>query len=165
MAALTAGKVAPNFTLPTLDGMSISLREALKRGPLVLAFFKISCPVCQFAFPYVERLHRAFKGKNVTVLGASQNDRKDTALFAKEYGITFPLVLDDPKQYAVSNAYGLTNVPTIFHISPDGEIEQSIVGWSRGDMEELTRRLAEAAQASVATIFKPGEDVPEFRAG
>jgi peroxiredoxin len=165
MPALTAGKVAPDFTSPTLDGGSFSLRDALKRGPVVLAFFKISCPICQFAFPYVERLHEAYKGKSVTVIGVSQNDRKDTAQFVKEYGITFPVALDDPKKYPASNAYGLTNVPTIFYVSPDGDVEQSSVGWSRSDMEELTRRLAEAAQASPAAIFKPGEDVPEFRAG
>jgi peroxiredoxin len=165
MPALTAGKVAPEFTLPALDGGSFSLRDALKRGPVVLAFFKISCPVCQFALPYVERLQQAFKDKNVTIIGVSQNDRKDTAMFVKEYGITFPVALDDVQKYPVSNAYGLTNVPTLFYVSQDGEIEQSIVGWSRSDMEELSGRLAEATQASVAAIFKPGEDVPAFRAG
>ncbi len=141
MPALTVGKVAPDFALPTLNGGSFSLHDALKRGPVVLAFFTISCPVCQFAFPYVERLHQAYKGKNVTIIGVSQGDAKNTALFVKEFGITFPVALDDPKKYLASNAYGLTNVPTIFCVSPAGEIEQSIVGWSRADMEELSRTL------------------------
>src|SRR3974390_1048629 len=117
MPALTAGKAAPDFTLPTLDGGSFSLHDALKRGPVVLAFFKISCPVCQLAFPYVERIQKAYKDKGVTVVGVSQNDRKDTALFVKEWGITFPVALDDPKKYPASNAYGLTNVPTVFYVS------------------------------------------------
>jgi peroxiredoxin len=165
MPALMAGKVAPDFTLPTLKGGSVSLGDALKRGPVVLAFFKISCPVCQFAFPYIERLQQAYKDKSITVIGVSQNDARDTTLFAKEYGITFPLALDDPKKYLVSNAYGLTNVPTVFYVAPDGEIELSSVGWSRADMEELARRVAEATKASAATIFKPEEDVPAFRPG
>ena len=58
MPALEAGIVAPDFILPTVDGKQVSLAQALKKGPVVLAFFKISCPVCQYAFPYFERLYQ-----------------------------------------------------------------------------------------------------------
>lgn len=165
MPALTVGKKAPDFTLPLLNGGTFSLQQALKNGPVVLAFFKISCPVCQFAFPYIERLHQAYKAKNVTVIGISQNESKDAARFAKEYGLTLPIALDDLKKYPVSNAYGLTNVPTVFYVSSDGEIRSSIVGWSRSDMETIVHDAATAAKINPAAIFKPGEDVPEFRAG
>ncbi len=165
MPALTVGKKAPDFTLPLLSGGKLSLAEALEKGPVVLAFFKISCPVCQFAFPYLERFHQAYKGKNVTVLGVSQNDSKETAQFAKQYGLTLPLALDEQKKYPVSNAYGLTNVPTVFYVSSDGEIRQSAVGWSRNDIDAMARDAASATKTSPAVIFKPGEDVPEFRAG
>ncbi len=53
----------------------------------------------------------------------SQDDRRNTEAFLNEYGVTFPTLLDDPNGYAVSNAYGLTNVPTVFLIGQDGEIE------------------------------------------
>jgi peroxiredoxin len=165
MAALTAGKIAPDFTLHLMDGSTFSLREALRRGPVVLAFFKVSCPVCQFAFPYVERLFQGYRGKNVTVIGVSQNGKKDTAAFAREYGISFPIALDDTKSYPVSNAYGLTNVPTVFHIAPDGTIAQSIVAWARDEMQQLAQDLAVAMSEPPAAVFKPGENVPEFKAG
>ena len=51
----------------------------------------------------------------------------------KEFGITFPILLDEREAYPVSNAYGLTNVPTIFWIAQDGEIEVSSVGWIKAD--------------------------------
>src|ERR1035441_10668167 len=54
MAALTAGTKAPDFSLPAMDGSKFSLQEALQHGPVLAAFFKISCPVCQYAFPYFE---------------------------------------------------------------------------------------------------------------
>jgi peroxiredoxin len=165
MAALTAGKPAPDFTLPTLDRDSFSLTDALRRGPVLLAFFKVSCPVCQYAFPLLERLYEAHQDEPVTIVGVSQNDAAQTSAFAGQYGIGFPIVLDEGGRYPVSNAYGLTNVPTLFLIAPDGEIELSSVGWSRADFERIHTRLAEAAQSPSARLFQPGEEVPEFKPG
>jgi peroxiredoxin len=165
MPALSAGRAAPEFTLEDIKGGKFNLREALSRGPVLAIFFKISCPVCQFALPYVERMYHAYAGKNLTIIGVSQNNKSDTAAFLREYRITFPVLLDDTSSYPVSNAYGLTNVPTIFWIERDGEIGLNSVGWSRQDMEQINRHLAEAARGTQAVIFAPGENVPDFRAG
>ena len=131
MPALEAGRTAPKIGLPILGGGTFTLSEARKQGPVALAFFKVSCPVCQMAFPFFERLHQAYRGKNVRVIGISQDSAADTAAFAKRFGITFPLALDDTKKYPASNAYGLTIRPTLFLVAPDGTIEVSSVAWSR----------------------------------
>jgi hypothetical protein len=83
----------------------------------------------------------------------------------KEFGVTFPVLLDPPDSYPVSNAYGLTNVPTLFWIAEDGEIEISSVGWLKADFEQINRKMAEAGKIVPAVVFKPGEDVRDFRAG
>lgn len=163
MAALKPGKPAPAWTLPDVKGKSVTLLEELRQGPVVLAFFKVSCPVCQYAFPLLERVHRAYP--KAAIYGVSQNSAKDTERFCREFGVTFPVLLDDPKSYAVSNAYGLTNVPTIFYIAQDGMIEVSSVGWSRSDVEDIGRRLGTIGKVPVAALFKPGEEVSDFRAG
>jgi len=165
MAALAVGAKAPDFALKTLDGKSFSLGEELGRGPVVLVFFKVSCPTCQYALPFFERLHKAYRNKGISLVGVSQNDAKDTAAFLKEFGITFPVVLDDTHSYTASNAYGLTNVPTIFWIAQDGEIEVSSVGWLRADFEKINRKMAEAGKSAPAAMFRPGEEVRDFRAG
>lgn len=165
MPALIAGRAAPEFTLEEMKGGQFNLREALSRGPVLAVFFKISCPVCQFALPYVERLHQAYAGKGVTIVGISQNNKSDTAAFLREYKISLPVLLDDTASYPVSNAYGLTNVPTLFWIETDGEIGLSSVGWSRKEMEQINRLLAEAGRGQPAAIFSPGENVPDYRAG
>ena len=148
-----------------MSGGNFSLAEALGKGPVVLAFFKISCPVCQFTFPYLERIYQAAKGKNVTIVGVSQNSQADTAAFAREYGITFPIALDDQKRYPASNAYGLTNVPTVFYVASDGEIEISSIGWSRADLEQIARKISENSKISNIEVIHKGEDVPAYRAG
>jgi peroxiredoxin len=165
MSALTVGTSAPDFTLPTMDGKQFSLKDALARGPVLAAFFKISCPVCQFAFPFLERIYKAHGNRGVTIVGVSQNEKKDTAAFIKEYGVTFPVLLDDTNSYPVSNAYGLTNVPSLFWIAADGEIEVSSVGWVRKEINEINQKAAEPSGEKPRTVFRPGEDVPEFRAG
>ncbi len=165
MPALEAGTAAPEISLPGMDGKKFSLTEALKRGPVLAAFFKVSCPVCQFTLPFLERLHKAYAGSKVTVVGISQDDKKDTAAFLRENGITFPVLLDDTLSYPVSNAYGLTNVPSVFLITPEGGIEISSVGWSRQDVEAFSQRLAQAAGKPAAKIFRAGEDIPDFKAG
>lgn len=165
MAALEPGVTAPDFSLNGMNGEKISLAEARKKGPVIAAFFKVSCPVCQYAFPFLERIFQAYAKSPVTLVGVSQNDKKQTADFAREYGVTFPLLLDDPRTYSASNAYGLTNVPTLFLISPGGQVEFSSVGWSKRDLEDLNARLAQASGAPPPQIFQPGEDVVEFKAG
>jgi peroxiredoxin len=165
MAPLVPGTQAPDFTLPSLDEKQFSLRAALERGPVLAAFFKISCPTCQYAFPFLQRIYEAHGNRAVTIVGISQNTRKDTALFTKEYGITFPVLLDDTRSYPVSNAYGLANVPTIFWIAPDGGIEICSVGWIRKEMEELNRRAALASSGVAKPLFRPDEQIADFRAG
>jgi peroxiredoxin len=165
MAALTAGTKAPDIALSGVDGTNFSLQDALKKGPVIAAFFKISCPVCQYTFPFLERLHKAHGNQKVTIVGISQDDQRNTNAFLKEYGVTFPTLLDDPKGYPVSNAYGLSNVPTLFLIGQDGEIELSSVGWVKKDIEELNRKLADLEKTPPPQFFKPGEEVRDFRAG
>jgi peroxiredoxin len=165
MAALTAGTKAPDFSLSDIDGGKFSLPEALQQGPVVIAFFKISCPVCQYAFPFFERLHKAYGKQKIMVVGISQDNARDTAAFLKQYGVTFRTLLDDPNGYAVSNAYGLTNVPTLFLIGQDGTIEVSSVGWSKQDFEQVSAKLASQQQTAPQSLFKAGEDVRDFRAG
>jgi peroxiredoxin len=165
MAALTAGAKAPDFELKAMDGKSFVLRDELMHGPIVLAFFKVSCPTCQYAFPFLERLERAYGHKGVRIVGISQNPPRETAAFTKEFGITFPVLLDDTEAYPASNAYGLTNVPTLFWVAQDGEIEVSSVGWVKADFAEINRKMAESENTPPAALFTPGEDVRDFRAG
>jgi peroxiredoxin len=165
MAALTVGTKAPGFELKAMDGRRFILHDELAHGPVVLAFFKVSCPTCQYAFPFLERLERAYGHAGARIIGVTQNNPKDTAAFTREYGVTFPVLLDDTDRYPVSNAYGLTNVPTVFWIAQDGEIEVSSVGWVKADFEQVGRKMAELGKTGPAVVFKPGEDVRDFRAG
>lgn len=166
MPALEAGIQAPEIKLASLDGQKFSLHDALKRGPVVAAFFKVDCPVCQFTFPYLEKIFQAYgKSGKFTLVGISQNEATDTRGFNRQYGITFPTLLDEKGKYPASNDYGLTNVPTLFLVSTAGEIETSSVGWFKKDIEELNSELAFLSGKPAIKLFAPGERAPDFKPG
>jgi peroxiredoxin len=156
--------MASDFSLQGLDGKEYSLGKLLKQGPVLVAFFKISCPVCQFTFPFVERIFRRYGGDGVSVVGISQDDAQSTKEFAKKYEVSFPLVTDE-KSYPVSNAYGLTNVPTIFLIEPDGAVRVSCMGFVKADLETIANELAGRRTITPAALFKPDEKVPALEPG
>ena len=164
LPTINAGNHAPDFSLKSLDGATHPLNSELKRGSVVLAFFKISCPVCQFTFPYLQRLYERYRGDGVIFLGVSQDDAKDTEQFNKEFGVTFTTLLDGPG-YSASHAYGLTSVPTIFLIDPDGTVTVSCMGFSKNDLEQIANELAQRRHIAAAPLFKPAENVPAFKPG
>lgn len=166
MTALASGVHAPDIELPSLEGSRFSLRDALQRGPVVVAFFKVSCPVCQLAFPFLERIFKAYGQSGAfTFVGVSQDSAADTRAFNRTYGVTFPVLLDEKGKYPASNAYGLTNVPSVFLISTESEIEFASVGWSRQDTEQLNQRLAKIGGQAAIRLFAPGERVPDYKPG
>jgi len=164
--ALPNGAKAQEFALTSTTGTPVQRSELMKRGPFLLAFFKVSCPTCQYAFPYFERMSQLHKPEAVSFVGISQDNLADTQAFMKKYGVTFPVAVDDSKQYIVSNAYKLTNVPTAYLVDRDGKIQASSVGWARKDMEEINLKLSMMDPAQQQhPIFNPGEEIAEYKAG
>ncbi len=156
MAILKPGAAAPDFTLPDLHGASQSLKALLTQGPVLLAFFKVSCPTCQYTFPFLERLQKT----RARILGISQDNQRTTEQFNRQFGVTFPVLLDPSSEdYPVSNAYGLTHVPSLLWVEPDGKVSLVSVGFVKADLEEIARR------AGPLELFHKDERVEAFRAG
>jgi peroxiredoxin len=154
---LEAGTPAPQFRLPRLDGSDVSLAGLLASGPVALVFFKITCPVCQMTLPFLERIHAAKSA--IPIYGISQNGPLETRDFARQFGITFPLLLDGENEgYEVSNAFGIASVPTTFVIEKEGLISMASEGWSRRDVTALGERAG-------VNPLRPGDQVPELKAG
>jgi peroxiredoxin len=153
---LDPGTLAPEFRLELLGGGATTLAEILAGGAALLAFFKVSCPVCQMTFPFLERIHAAGA---VRVFGISQNDAADTREFNQEFGVTFPALLDsEDNGFPASNDYGISSVPTLFLVEPGGKIAKVIEGWRKREMESL-------AAPALASLFRPEDYVPEWKAG
>lgn len=140
------GSEAPVFQLG-----SFSLSKAA--APVLLAFFKISCPTCQLTFPFLQRL--ADRG-GPRIVGISQDDAGRTAEFNAAFGVRFETLLDSG--YTVSNAYGLEYVPSLFLVEPDGRISWKCEGFAKADLDALAARWG-------VTLFDSGDRVPNYKPG
>jgi peroxiredoxin len=155
-AMLEAGVRAPSFELKNLNGEKRSLEDILGKGPALLAFYKVSCPVCQLAFPYLERLSAS---TSLQVIAVSQDDDSSTKGFNQRFGVTFPTLLDQSKEnYPASNAYGISSVPSLFLVEKNGEVTKSFSGFSKRDLEAVGDRAG-------VKPFRPEDNVPEWKAG
>jgi peroxiredoxin len=95
----------------------------------------------------------------VPFFGISQDDERATREFLADFGITFPSLLDSRESgYQVSNAFGITHVPTLYLIGQEGRIAWVSEGFSKADLEQLGER------AGIAP-FREAESVPSFKAG
>lgn len=113
----------------------------------VLVFYKVSCPTCKFALPFLHRIDRE-------VIGISQNDAAATARFEQQYEVKFPSILDAEEDgFPLSNAYGIHHVPTLFVIDEQGKVAERIEGFDKDALERL------------GIEFSDAERVPEYKPG
>lgn len=156
---LRPGSSAPDFELARVESGNASLHELLPHGPVLLAFFKSSCPVCQMTLPYLDRIHRDRVPESFTIYGVSQDDLETTRGFVAEFGLTFPMLLDTAESgYPASNAYGISHVPSLFLVERNGTIAWNLEGFNK-------RELLEVAGRAGMNPFRPGEKVPDWKSG
>jgi peroxiredoxin len=159
-----AGQTAPTFQLATSRGEALSFEGALGKGPLLLGFFKVSCPTCQYTFPFLERLHQQLNGRGAQIWGIAQDNAQHAAQFARSFSVTFPILIDD-SPYKTSRAYGLEHVPSLFLIAPDGRIELTSEGFCKSDLAAIQKFLTRSLSIVPVALFLPTERVPEYKPG
>jgi peroxiredoxin len=162
MSLVSAGQAAPPFELRGIDGQSYSLEEGLKQGPVLAVFFKVSCPTCQYMLPFVDRLHQRLPGARIW--GVSQDDKRASRLFADEFGVTFPILIDE-EPWELSDAYRLTHVPAYVLIASNGRVELSGDGFVRRDLLAIQESLVRQFTVKLPPLFGSTENVPEFKPG
>ncbi len=164
MAALEAESTAPEFTLTDMEGRSHRKQELHQDGLLFAAFYKIGCGTCKFTAPYLEKFYQAYRGKSgFQFWGVSQDTVSDTAGFLKDGGASFPNLLDET--HWASADYGLTNVPTMFLVDQEGQIIESCVGFSRDDLNRMSRRVAQHLEVDPVVISEHDDGAPDLKPG
>jgi len=123
------GDPAPNFTLETLDGQTVSLAQ-YKGKVVVLGLFHI-CEPCLIQGTELQKVHEAFQGKNVQVLGVNSagNSKEKVKEFLKEFPVkvSYPYMVD-PKKETDALYGGGRFIPNVYIIDQDGKIRWQRVG-------------------------------------
>jgi peroxiredoxin len=151
---LTTGDKAPSFRLvDVVSGQEVA--DPWSEGQVLLAFFKTSCPVCKMVAPMLTKLSEA----GVRVVAVGEDPADDLTRYADEQGQQVSATLTEPAPYAVSEAYGLEAVPSVFLIGPDGSVETAIPGWSRDPWNAL------AESVGAPPLSTPDDGLRPFRPG
>jgi peroxiredoxin len=163
------GKRVPAVTFTRPGGGNATVADLLAEAdglPLLLAFFKVSCPTCRLTWPYLQRLHAAYGGTAVRVVGIAQNTAEESRKFFEEFGkATFDLFLDPEPLFKASNAFHVEAVPHLALVSPAGVLEDVFAGWSKAKMEALAARFAGREGLPPVPVVPPGDPVRDFQAG
>lgn len=115
------GKRAPDFTLQTIDGQSVSLSDYLGKC-VMLDFWMVSCPSCRHKLPYIEEAYEKLSPEQeIILLNIHTGGREDLIYnFIESENISFPVLLDLDRK--VTSIYAVTGVPTTFFIDKSGII-------------------------------------------
>jgi cytochrome c biogenesis protein CcmG/thiol:disulfide interchange protein DsbE len=132
-----AGFSAPDFTLMTPSGKSYTLSKL--RGQAVLVnLWATWCPPCRAEMPTIEKMYQEYKDQGFIVLAVDmtyQDDPFAVVPFTKEFGLTFPILLEETGDVAA--AYQLRSLPSSFFINRTGIISEVVIG---GPMSEALLR-------------------------
>ena len=92
---LRAGKSAPDFTLFNAFGRRVKLSDQLKKGPVVLAFYRGAwCPFCNIELNVLQRSLTHFKKYNASLIAVTPQkpDKSKEQIMKAEY--TFEVLSD-----------------------------------------------------------------------
>jgi len=137
--ALDTGAVAPDFTLPTDDGGSVTL-SALRGQPVVVYFYpKDDTPGCtKEAIAFNEHLE-AFTGANAKIIGISKDDAASHVRFKEKYDLNFTLATD--ADGAVHDAYGAWGEKNMYGKKSMGVIRSTVLIDGQGKVIRAWRNV------------------------
>ena len=148
----TSRPAPPQFSGSTLDARPLSMAE--HRGTvIVLNFWASWCLECRSEMPVLERLQREFSSRGLAIIGVNARENKEAVRrYAKELGLTFPLVLD--REGKINALYGVIGLPTTFVVGRDGRAIAFAIGprqWESAPARALIETLlAEPAPGPAA---------------
>jgi peroxiredoxin len=139
--AVAPSSKAPDFTLKSLQGENVRLKEY--RGQVVLVNFWASwCGPCRQEMPLLDRIQKRYEPAGFTVLGVNVEGKRDKAMkIAKKVNVSFPLLIDQEQQ--VSEAYGVDAMPFTVLVDRDGRVAYIHRGYKPGEEAKYVDKLKE----------------------
>jgi peroxiredoxin len=139
LEGVNTGNRARGFTLQTVDGDKVSLKDY--EGKVVLInFWATWCPPCRAEIPDIQSTYEARQGDDFVVLGVNVEESRATVQqFMDEIEMTYPVLLDEGGK--VLQMYRASGLPVSVIVSRDGVIQVRHVGYLTAD--QLEKYLAD----------------------
>jgi thiol-disulfide isomerase/thioredoxin len=140
------GKSAPAFTLLDLSGSKVSLSD-FKGRSLLINYWGTYCAPCKIEMPWLQEFSKKYAADGFQVVGItydSEVGRDTIARDTKQLGVTYPILLSDPK---VENAYlsGTEVLPMSFYVDKAGQVIEVSAGLgSKDELESMVKEIIAA---------------------
>lgn len=147
-ASITGAKMAPDFTLQSLEGKSVHLSDYRGKA-ILLNFWATYCDPCKVEMPWIVDLQKQYASQGLQVIGVAMDEvgPEEIAKFAKQMNVNYPILIGKDE---VGDAYGgLLYLPTTFYIGRDGKIVDKVFGIrGRSEIEDdIKKALAQGQNA------------------
>ncbi|MBU1357011.1 MAG: TlpA family protein disulfide reductase [Candidatus Edwardsbacteria bacterium] len=155
-----------NFKLKDLNGLKTELTQALKKGPAVISFWATWCHPCQDELRQIQKMHEEFADSGLSFFAISidgTKDRNRVKALIRGKNFTLPVLLD-PEQEAM-RSFGLTEVPGLFIVSPQGKLIYRHTGYKPGDEKNIREKIVETLRQQTVPPEAVKVDSLLFKAG
>lgn len=135
---------APNFSLISMDRQKTFEVKGKRDKPVVLNFWASWCGPCRQEAPALKAIYEKYQDRlDFYAINLTSDDNLDSAkAFVKEFGLTFPILLDETGE--VAKQYQVSSIPTSYFIDTNGVIRQKIIGAAdRGSFEQIVKELVQ----------------------
>ena len=132
------GQPAPDFTLEALNGGAVTLSH-LQGQPVLINFWASWCEPCRAEMPELGRAYETHKADGFVVLAVNmtfQDSLPDVQAFAKDFNLSFPVLLDETGSVA-REQYRLRGLPMSFFVDRKGIIVRRHIGAMRSEQIDV----------------------------
>jgi len=151
---IAVGEMAPDFTLPTLSGDTVTLSK-LQGSVVILDFWATWCGPCKMALPKLQEFATSVEssGQPVKVFAVNvwerfpsdEEKKAKVSEFWTSKGYTMPTLMDIKNEVVAK--YGFQSIPTTVVVGPDGKIAKIHTGFSPTMVDMLKADVEEALKS------------------
>ena len=156
---LARSRMAPAFTLTTLDSQHISM-DKLAGKVVLIDFWATWCGPCREALPHIRRIAQKFEGQPFVVLSVSlDNDEAKWKDFVAKNEMTWLQYRDGGFDGPMAKMFGVNAIPATFSIDADGVLEDQHVGDANieGKLKKMIAHAAEMESAQARAARRPDQ--------
>ncbi len=138
-------KEAPDFTLKSITGEKISLKD-FKGSVVLVDFWATWCGPCRISIPELVKIQEKYGDKGVSILGISLDDPDKTddmqlQRFVEKYRMNYHVMRGGNDIMISYFGTASAPIPTMFVIDQDGKIVETVSGFQPGKVEKIIKRL------------------------